>query len=554
MAGLSAEQRNDYYSQAAIRTGIHQPILAALFAAQQRPSLNDRETGLGISPANRIPLEQVSTFAQQVQYAANTLRRITQKLIDQGWQRDDLWQVDQGRYSDRFLSTIANGYVPPVSELDAARLEPCDETILLQAYLDAWTTAGKAVGLPANLGFVEAGLLRFVSEVPRYYLGISYQRRALQEACRIWQQCDTWRSAQAILLDRQDSDPTLDALAAEEFDPPLLQAVQQYAANYAGYPFQREALLRLVQLWTQSPSRQAAILALEAPTAEMNIRVLDPALIAFVQRLPQSYQGKGEQRNALTETYRCWYGLDSRGTALQELGVDAQTLAASNPNRSALLAVASQLDRSLLDFVKQIPALYQELESQREALIRLVQLWQGLDSRDQVLQGLLDQVQQLATARRDSIDAVPKPEPLRLPPRPAQWTPTNLQLYAAIGENGSLTWAEATQGGTYLPENQSAVDAIVRMAGLAQQVCDRIGRPLSIVRWYVPGQAPHPTAAPAAAEFAIGDAIEFYCDGLTGDQLYRALDPWWVGGLGRYRAYPYLCYIDGRSDRSRWTQ
>ncbi|MCU0527587.1 MAG: peptidase M15A [Elainella sp. Prado103] len=552
MAGLSAEQRNDYYLQEATRTGIHRPILAALFAAQQRPSLNDRDTGLGISPANRIPLEQVSTFAQQVQYAANTIRSMTRKLIDQGWQRDDLWNVEQGCYTDRFVMTIANGYVPPVSEFDAARLEPSDEETLLQAYQESWIADCKTAGLPASLGFVEAGLLQFVSEVPRYYFGISYQRQALQEACRIWHQCNDWRSAQAILLNRESTDPTLEALAVEALDAPLLQAIQHYGADYAGYPAQREALLRLVQWWTQSPDRETAIKMLEFPSAEMNIRVLDPALMAFVQRLPQSYEGKGEQRNALTETYRFWYGLDSRGTALQELGVDAQTLTASHPNRAALLAVASQLDRSLLEFVKQIPVLYQELESQREALIRLVQLWQGLDSRDQVLQGLLDQCRRLETARRDSIDAMPKPEPWLPAPRPTQWNPTNLQLYASIIENGSLTWAEATRGGLYRPTNQSAVEAIVRMAGLAQQVCDRLGRPLAIVRWYEP--MPTGTSPASRGRFAIGDAITFYCDGLTGDQLYRALDPWWRGGLGRYRDHPYLCYLDGHSDRSRWLQ
>jgi hypothetical protein len=53
---------------------------------------------------------------------------------------------------------------------------------------------------------------------------------------------------------------------------------------------------------------------------------------------------------------------------------------------------------------------------------------------------------------------------------------------------------------------------------------------------------------------ALGDAIEFYCDGLTGDQLYRALDFWWPGGLGRYKTYPYLCYIDAQANRARWTQ
>nr|WP_263971820.1 D-Ala-D-Ala carboxypeptidase family metallohydrolase [Leptolyngbya ohadii] len=51
----------------------------------------------------------------------------------------------------------------------------------------------------------------------------------------------------------------------------------------------------------------------------------------------------------------------------------------------------------------------------------------------------------------------------------------------------------------------------------------------------------------------IGDAIDFYCDGLTGNQVYRALDPWWTGGLGRYNSFPALCHLDARGYRARWT-
>jgi hypothetical protein len=552
MAGLSADQRNDYYLREATRTGIHKPILAALFAAQGRPSLSDGEVGLGISPANRIPLEQVNTFPEQVQYAANTIRSITDRLIAQGWKGDEIWDVEQGRYADRFLEMIANGYVPPASDPAAARLEPTTDSKLLQAYVENWIIDCKTVGLPASFAFLDPALLRFIEDVPRYYLGISYQRRALLEVNRIWHKLDTHQSTLAALLEREESDPALANLDQTCLDQPLLQFLQQVPANYTGYPHQREALLRLVQLWHQCSSRQAAIARLEtSPTAETSIRMIDPALMAFIQRIPQSYQGKGDQRNALTETYRLWHGLDSRGAALQELGLDSQVLTASNPNRNALITVATQLDRSLLDFIKRIPFLYQENDLQREALIRLVQMWQGFEGREQTLQALLDEVQRLETARRDSIDAVPKLEPMPLPPHPSHWTPSNLQMYAAIVENGCLTWAEATQAGVHLPTTQATVDAIVRIAELAQQAYDRLGRPFQITTWYRPADS---VGTPSLLRHAIGDAIAFYCDGLTGDQIYRALDPWWSGGLGRYRNYPYLCYLDARDDRARWTQ
>jgi len=563
MAGLSADQRNDHYLQAAIRTGLHKPILAALAAAQLRPSLADGELGLGVSPANRIPLDQVNRFAEQVQYAANSLRSLLDRQMAQGWNGEEFWNAEQGRYSDRLIELIAGGYVPPANDAAAARLEPTHDAALLQAYLEDWRLDCKAAGLMTlragsgssssfspNFSWLDSALLKFAQELPRYYLGLSYQRQALLEATRLWRKLDERSTTIAALLERDPADPLLSSLDETRLDQPLLQFLQQGVVSYSGYPHQREALIRLVQIWHQCRSREAAIASLDrSPTAETSIQLIDPALIACIQRIPQSYQGKGEQRNALTETYRLWYGLESRGTALQQLGLDSQVLTASQPDRRAMITAASQLDRSLLDFVKRIPALYQESEPQREALIRLWQLWQGWEGRDQTLQNLLDTVQRLETARRDSPDATPKLEPVPPSPRPADWTPENLQLFAAILPNGSFTWAEATQGGRYLPTHPASIEAILRIAELAQQATDRIGRPLCITTWYQPNDS-----RSQADRYAIGDAIQFYCDGLTGNQIYRALDSWWPGGLGRYNAYPYLCYIDAQADRSRWTQ
>jgi hypothetical protein len=62
MATLSLEQRNYYYLLEAERTGIHKPILAALYQAHNSPNCADGQTGLGITPANRVSLAQVNTF------------------------------------------------------------------------------------------------------------------------------------------------------------------------------------------------------------------------------------------------------------------------------------------------------------------------------------------------------------------------------------------------------------------------------------------------------------------------------------------------------------
>ncbi|NET34979.1 MAG: peptidase M15A, partial [Cyanothece sp. SIO1E1] len=111
-----------------------------------------------------------------------------------------------------------------------------------------------------------------------------------------------------------------------------------------------------------------------------------------------------------------------------------------------------------------------------------------------------------------------------------------------------------SRGGTCMPPDQTTVDAIIRIAHLAQQARDRMGRPFQIITWYCPSEVNARVGASSLKRHRIGDAIDFYCDGLTGSQLYRALDPWWSGGLGRYRQFPYLSYIDARNDRVRWHQ
>ncbi len=551
MGILTADQRNYYFLLEAERTGIHKPILAALYAVHNAPNLTDGETGLGIAPANRVSLEQVNTFAEQVQFAANTVRSITNRLAESGWKGSDLWDPDQGRYSDRFVRAVAEGYAPPGSDAGAARLEPIDGKKLLDAYIADLTFDYRADGLPQNLAFLDKDMLVFVERVPTYYAGLPHQRDALLETVRLWRKLDT--TAAAI-----DSLKTPEALKDNVFsdveqDQALLRFVRNISPNYSGFPHQREALLRLVQFWRQLDSREEAITSLEDSTsAETGIQIVDPALVAFIQRIPQFYKGKGEQRHALTEAFRLWRGLDSRAAALKELGIDPQILMSPNPNQQALLDAATQLDRQLVAFIRRLPNNYGETEQQREALLRLVQIWRGLDMRDKTIQSLFEDLQRMAQAKPGSQDAPPSPEPNPLPPRPARWTASNIQIHASIIPNGNFTWAEATHGGSRMPPNQPTVDAIIRIATLAQQARDRIGRPFRITSWYRPPDINERAGGASNSRHMVGDAIDFYCDGLTGDQLYRALAPWWTGGLGRYQRYPNLSHIDARGYRARW--
>jgi hypothetical protein len=552
MTTLSPDQRNYYYLIEAARAGIHKPILAALYAVHRQPRLTDGETGLGIVPTNQIDIAQVNTIAEQVQFAANTIRSLTDGLITQGWPSGDIWDSRAGRYADRFLEAVAIGYAPPLTDRSSAQLEPSSFEALRQAYLTDIDTDYSGAQLPNNLEKLDSDLLAFAERVPPNYSRLDHQRQALVEAVRLWRKLDTNGAVYQVL-----NVPIQDLVPDEAvLDRSLVEFVQSVVRYYAGYPNQREALIRLVQLWREMDSREETIqwLLENDPFAnETNLAIIDPALIAFVQQVPTLYQGRGDQRFALTEGYRRWFGLDSRSTAIARLGVNPDDLVKNADNPQALLAAAKTLDRALLDFVGKIPTLYRQTEEQREALIRLVQIWRRLAGRIPTIQALFDDLRRLERAQPASPDAMPAPKPAPLLARPRQWTPRNIQLDASIIPNGNFTWAEATRGGARMPPDQPTVDAIVRIAKLAQQARDRIGRPFLVTSWYRPPEINRRVGGASRSRHIVGDAIDFYCSGLTGNQVYWSLDPWWPGGLGRYGRFPALVHLDARGQKARWT-
>jgi len=540
---LTSAQRDHRYRQAALRTGIHKPLLSALYEVQSQPILVDGETGLGITPANHISLDAVNSFGGQVAIAANTLRCFTQTLINQGWKSADLWHSEQGRYSDAFLHHIAQGFTPRNTDRDAAKLESCNDAELHRAYTRYATAEWQELGKPQSQTFVDDALRSHIRQLSNQYLGLHSQHIALLELVRLWQGLDQRDEAIAYL--------------AKELALPLESALRfflrQTLSDYAAYPHQREALLQLVQLWHQFDSREATILHLQQQSFPYD-RVLDTALIAFVQRLTRLYQGNGQHRNALVEGFRYWQQLDNRPDALINLGVDPNVFAGNVLNPTEIDQAIQQVDRALMDFIRQIPAIYTSSRHQRESILYLAKLWYNTQTQPETIQSLVDELKQAEAARREGVDAVPKPIPFPQPPTPACWTPETLQLHAPIQPYGSFTWAEATSGGLYLPPNQTAVDTIITMAELVQHIRDRLGRPISVIRWYCPLEA-DPVASLFPTHYhALGSAITFYCDQLTGRQLYWFLHPWWAGGLGYHARYPYLCYIDSRSDRTRWLQ
>ncbi len=533
---------------AACRTGIHQPLLVALYDVHQTPILADGETGLGVIPANHIRQEDLHAIAAQIHVAASTLQCLFQALILQGWQAADLWDAAQGCYTDVLVHRVAQGYVPSPADLTAARLELCVVEALHQAYQVRIAESWHGIGAIASQAFLDEALLFFVKQLPGDYVGLAYQQAAVLEGARLWLQLGD-RPALSIYLAQHFPNLALDAA--------LLRWLQTAIPGYTGYPYQREALVRLVQLWLQLSTREQTIAALQHGKIQPDTTLMDCALMTFVQQLPRQFDGAGDQRNALVEGFRAWKGLATRPEALIALGLDPDLFTAETPDPIALRNATHQTDLALIEFLHHVPALYSGSPPEQAALVQMAELWFRTTSPAQTRQRLMALVHQTETARRDSADALPQPCPnlvaftQAIPPE--GWSPDTVQLNAAIAPNTSFTWASATSGGVFLPTKQAVIDRICALAPQLQAIRDRLGRPLTILCWYTP--APHPLADLFLHHrHALGDAVIFYCDGLTGPQLYWFLTPWWSGKLAYHAGYPQLCYVDGRGDRVRQIQ
>ncbi|MEM9218025.1 MAG: D-Ala-D-Ala carboxypeptidase family metallohydrolase [Cyanobacteria bacterium P01_F01_bin.150] len=551
MADLAPDQRNYFYLLSAERVGIHKSILYALRWVHASPDLTDGEKGLGIT-ANQGRDDSVDTFPEQVQYAANTLRSLTNQLVDEGWSGADLWDSEAGRYADKFLNRIAQGYQPQQGDRSAGALAPTNGEELKQRYIEDLSIDYSGDQLPQSLGYLDQALLRFAERVPQFYQKIVHQRDALLEAIRVWRQLNTRDEAIRSMLNVSDDFE----LTSEEDLVALDRELAKFAANmarfFAGYPHQREALIRLTQLWRQLPSREDAIASLQEDTSpNTDLDLLDPALLAFVKRIPTYYQGRGDQRNAVTEGYRLWHNIPSRKQALLDLGIQ-QDLFSTPLDPETATQVGKQLDQALLDFIKRVPRFFNEKESQREGLLRMIQLWRRLGARDTAVQSVMDDLKEMERAKAAEAAAL-APRPPALPPRPTRWTPRNIQLSASIIPNGNFTWAEATRAGQRMPPNQATVDAMIRIATLAQRARNQIGRPFVITSWYRPPAINRAVGGSTYSRHIVGDAIDYYVEGLTGYDLYRALNPWWPGGLGLYGGNRYMIsHIDARNYRARW--
>ncbi|MEM9770447.1 MAG: D-Ala-D-Ala carboxypeptidase family metallohydrolase [Cyanobacteria bacterium P01_D01_bin.73] len=393
------------FQLSAQRMGIHWPILAALQDTHGPaiPNVPKLEWTLGVVPAGEGDLKD-DDLAERSRLAAIAVRRLNDNLARQRWQPSQFWDATDGQYEAEFIEKIAAGIG---ATSDQPGLSACEGDRLIASYrriaaaertelaTPAWKQSQASGAAIANrfstldYRFVDRGVLDLAERVPQFYKGLAHQRQSLFEMVQIWRGLDSYEATVAAL-----GLPPIN-FTNSQADEVLLKFVSRVSQYYGGYPQQREALLRLVQLWRQLDSRQAAIESLAASTTPtFPTEAYDLAALDFILRLPEFYKGTGMQRNALSEMVRVWRNLESRSAAINSLGIDPAKFASDRP-----LAVRQdtlgKLDRELISFLQRVPSVYSGRPQERGAIIRLVQIWRDLDTRQQALGSLEGDLQTL---------------------------------------------------------------------------------------------------------------------------------------------------------------
>jgi hypothetical protein len=564
---LSVPDR-DHLEAVAQRYGLDSAVLIALASLWSDPTGPLNLGVLAIDPGQQTIVE-----THQAHAAAELIRDRIDQLIHQGWTMVQFWAG--AAYSPEFLTDLAAGMLsqprtdresrltasplgtaPRAIESSAetlteapVQLQPCAAPALIAAY-QAQTRDRPDVATLSNQT-LDDRLLDYLQRIPRFYKGLVFQRDALLEAIRIWHRSPSSADVlQQLGLGQNNlGQNSLDPLT---LDHALIGFVPALAASYRGYPHQRQALILVVQRSQQLPSIEAALQALvQARSPQVDLGILDPLLIAFVQRIPQQYRANADQRNALVEGFAQWHNIHNQSEVLLSLGIglDLLQIAAEGgqASPSAIAQAAQQLDQALLSFSRQIPGLYQGDDRHRQALLQLIETWTGSPSRSAVTDQLLHDLRRMEQGATIPSAAPPVPQFLISPlPNPGG-SADRIEIFASPTPGCPYIWADITQGGRHWPSDPATIDRILTLAAQLNLVCDRLGHRPRITRWYDPSFQGDPHK-----RHAQGDGLDCYVEGLLAEQLYWALDPWWPGALGCDRQVPYLLYLDLRGHRVRW--
>jgi len=121
-----------------------------------------------------------------------------------------------------------------------------------------------------------------------------------------------------------------------------------------------------------------------------------------------------------------------------------------------------------------------------------------------------------------------------------------------VGKSTYFYWYELTHGGERLPDDRETVGAMIRIAEAADEARSRIGRAFHVTSALRPPAVNRRVGGAKFSRHIIGDALDFYCEGISGREMYRILDPIWESGLGMYKNMPRIVHIDARNHVARW--
>ena len=124
--------------------------------------------------------------------------------------------------------------------------------------------------------------------------------------------------------------------------------------------------------------------------------------------------------------------------------------------------------------------------------------------------------------------------------------------HTPIIAGGHFTWAQATHGGTRIPASTDVVYGMIRIAEALEEIRVLFGnKPIEIVSWYRDPATNVQVGGTKNSRHLTGDGVNFMVHGLTPQQVYAQLDPWW-GARGGLASAAKFVHIDARGYRARW--
>lgn len=121
----------------------------------------------------------------------------------------------------------------------------------------------------------------------------------------------------------------------------------------------------------------------------------------------------------------------------------------------------------------------------------------------------------------------------------------------------NFTWGEALHvdgAGSYRqPANPEVVYKIIKIAEVMQNVKGLFdGAVIAVNSWYRDPVTNRRVGGASQSRHMAGDAVDFHVPGISLQDVYNRLDPWWGsrGGLARGNGF---VHIDYRGYRARWT-